>query len=1117
MGRGLSVRSIIFASTWLTIVATLTLVVPYRISAQLLQGTIDGNVVDTSQAAVVGARVVATNQETNSTRETVTNSAGGFDLPGLSPGTYKIVVTAPGFQSYSQTGISVTPNTIRRVDVTLTVGQVTETVLVEALAATLQTDRSEIRSDVSGNTLANIPVPIGRNYQMVVVTLPGVSPAQNGNSFAANPSRSVNFSANGTATNINSTRIDGVNSGGIIDSNLTYLPALEAIQEVNVVTNSFDAEQGLAGGAAISLQIKSGSNSIHGSLFGFTTNQHLKAYQWAADRTQPKPKYIDNQYGATLGGPIKRDKIFYFASFEGTGYSENVTQVAQVPTAAMKAGNLSASPTLIYDPKTGNPNGTGRTPFSNNIIPADRIDPGVQNFLNLGGWSPNQPGSGALGLSRNFVTSAGNYQWRRQYDDKLTWNPTNKLSTFFRFGLLDHNANTNGFFGALGGLPISRANTGAGFVQGHLFQGTISATYVVSPNLLLDAAFGYFREDFNDVPPRASENLGWTVFQVPGLQTSDPRELGWPLILIDGFAQIGAPNNFEPHGYRDPVRDYMANVSWNKGSHNLRFGTDVNLQDINESQPQGANSYTASPGGFQFSQGTTQLNGGPAGNDYNAWASFLLGLPANAGKTRLFPEEIQTRMRAYSFYARDRWQVTPKLTVNYGLRWEYFPFPVRVGRGLEIYDFKTNNMLLCGLGPNPIDCGITNGKGRFTPRAGIAYRLTETTVIRAGYGMTNDPINYANFERLNYPDLSQVTLISPNSFSYSTTLRQGFPPIVRPELSSGVIPVPGNLSLITFDNNNLVRGYIQSWNLTVEKRLGNWIASAGYVATRSVDQLAEMDENWSPIGGGTAGEQLNQKFGRTASTYMMGTLGTAKYDSLQIRGEHRFSDGFQISAGYTYSHGRGFTGETSGAIPNIGIPYLYNFNYGALSRDIRHNFNASWILEAPFGKGRRWLQSGPAALIAGGWQLSAVLSAYTGQPFTAAASNTSLNAPASSQRADCLTPPSQIGNILQWYSKSSFGVPATGRLGTCGYDSLTGPGLFNTDLGLDRKFQVTERFEVKFRAEVFNTANTPHHANPNSTQANVSNSSFMQVTDIRNTGRDGLDERTFRIGLKLSW
>src|SRR5437879_4008795 len=247
--------------------AALILAVPGA-GAQLLQGTIDGNVMDSSQAAIAGALVTAKDQQTNFTRETTTNEVGGYSLPGLPPGTYMITVGLAGFQSYTQTDIAVVPNTIRRVDVTLTVGTVTENVTVVAAAAALQTDRAEIRSEVTGNTLINLPVPIGRNYQLLVPTLPRVSDAQNGNPFAANPTPAVNFSVNGTPTNINNFSIDGTNRRGVIDATFTYIPALEAVQEVSVVTNSFDAEQSLAGGAAIALQIKGGSNAVHGSLSG---------------------------------------------------------------------------------------------------------------------------------------------------------------------------------------------------------------------------------------------------------------------------------------------------------------------------------------------------------------------------------------------------------------------------------------------------------------------------------------------------------------------------------------------------------------------------------------------------------------------------------------------------------------------------------------------------------------------------------------------------------------------------------------------------------------------------------------------------------------------------------
>jgi hypothetical protein len=480
-------------------------------------------------------------------------------------------------------------------------------------------------------------------------------------------------------------------------------------------------------------------------------------------------------------------------------------------------------------------------------------------------------------------------------------------------------------------------------------------------------------------------------------------------------------------------------------------------------------------------------------------------------------------MKAYSLYARDRWQITRKLTFNYGVRVELFPFPTRVGRGLEVYDFEKNVMLLCGLGPNPIDCGVNKGKGGPAPRAGLAYRISDSTVLRAGYGITWDPINLSNFQRLNYPDLVQISLNRPNGFSWGTTLRQGFPDIVQPDLSSGVLPVASNLSIITIDNNNLVRGYIQSWNLTAETRIGGWVGSAGYVATRTTDQLHQLDANWSPIGTGTAGQVLNRKFGRTAATRFLGTLGTAKYDSLQARLEHRFSGGYQVVIGYTWAHGRGYSAETSGAVPGpnannttVGLPTYYKLNYGDLNRDIRHNLQTTAILELPFGKDKRWAQSGLLAQIVGGWQINSVLSAYTGSPFTAIADSTTLNSSASTQRADCLSAPRKRGDIYQWYDRSDFRVAASGRFGTCGANTLRGPGVVNLDMGVDRKWRFGEQSELKFRVESFNVANTPHHTIADANR-NINSGSFMEALAIRNTGRDGLDERTFRVGLKLSW
>ena len=347
-------------------------------NAQLLQGSITGNVFDPSNAAVVGAKVVATEQQTNFTRETTTNDQGGYNLLTMPPGTYRITVTSPAFQTTNITGVTVSPEQITRRDVTLTVGQVTENVTVSADATTLQTDKAEVRDELNIKSLANVPVPMGRNYQMLFITMPGISPPTNSNSFTANSNRGLNFSVGGGYQGTNNIRVDGTGTFNMTALTVAqFIPALEAIESVSVAGNSLDAEQ-TTGGGAVNITIKSGTNTLHGAFFMDHTNQHLQAYPWKADRTQANPKYINNQYGATIGGPIKKDKLFYFASFEGTGLVQSAPFYAQVPNAAMRTGNLSASRTTIYDPATGAANGSNRVPFANNTIPTNRIDPGVR-------------------------------------------------------------------------------------------------------------------------------------------------------------------------------------------------------------------------------------------------------------------------------------------------------------------------------------------------------------------------------------------------------------------------------------------------------------------------------------------------------------------------------------------------------------------------------------------------------------------------------------------------------------------------------------------------------------------------------------------------------------------
>jgi hypothetical protein len=1110
--------------------------------AQLLQGSITGNVTDANQAAVVAAKIVATDQQTNFTRETVTNSSGVYNLPTLPPGTYTVTVTAPSFQATIVTGVTVSPEQVTRRDVELTIGQLNQKVTVSGETITLQTDRADVRDELTIRSLQNVPVPIGRNYQMLFITLPGVSPPQNSNSFTANSNRGLTFSVNGGAQGTNSIRVDGTGTFNMTALSVAqFIPALEAIESVSVSGNSFDAEQS-AGGGAVNITVKSGTNTIHGTLFEDHTNQHLKAYAWAADRTRPSPKYINNQYGGTIGGPIKRDKLFYFVSFEGTGLSQTAPFLAQVPTQAMRTGILTGSPNLIYDPLTGNANGTGRQPFAGNIIPAERIDSGVKALLARPEWSlPNQAGTGAVGLANNLLTNGNTYLRRAQTDGKVSWNPTQKFSMFVRLGWGNNYWTTPEQFGDLGGPNMSYTNTAGGLGATNVFNGTVSGTYIISPNLIFDAHFGYDVNIAYSKQPAQNQNLGWTLMQIPGLSTSGQpankalQQGGLPTITIDGFAVLGSVSRFQPQDYFDPQKNIDANLSWVRGAHNLRFGFDSDFQNSEESQyqtPSGA--FISSAGGFHFTQGTTQLSGGPAPNDYNAFASFLLGFSQDSGKIYQFPDFYYTRTKYYAIYARDQWQVTPKLTVNVGVRADFHPYPGRNGTGMEYYDNATNNMVICGVAATPFDCGINKYKLGIVPRLGVSYRLGNSTVIRAGLGVSTDPINLfalAN-RRLNYPYILGQILLPPNSLSYATTLRQGIPIPPTPGLSTGKVQVPGSAGLFDFDPATYKRGYIETYNLTIEQRIKEgWTASVAYAGSRQIDPMTSLEENWSPIGTGTAGQLLNTpgingqgaNDGRIASTPLLGIMGTTRYDSLQGRTQARFS-GVTLSVGYTLSKNLGFQIPTA-VQGGAAMPWLYRSkNYGPLPFDISKNFQMTAVVELPFGKGKHWVSSGKAAGILGGWQLSGLFSDFGGRPFSAVASAASLNAVNSFQFADCLSTPRQTGDILHWYDSSAFAVPKAGRFGTCGQNSLRGPGLINADAGMEKKFIFREKWTFSFRGEMFNLGNTPHHASPGfssstgTTAANsVSNGAFMQAINIANTGRDGIDERTVRFSLKVSF
>jgi len=587
-----------------------------------------------------------------------------------------------------------------------------------------------------------------------------------------------------------------------------------------------------------------------------------------------------------------------------------------------------------------------------------------------------------------------------------------------------------------------------------------------------------------------------------------------------------------PYYRRDPQFQWAGNANWTRGKHNVRFGGELAKQHMNQTQPEFPGAEFPAQGGFRFIGGVTSLNGGPGANDYNHVAAFLLGLPQQMGRILQVDDEYSTRMNFYSLYVRDQWQILPDLTFSIGTRWEYLPMPTRANRGVERYDFQTNQMMVCGVGGIPKDCNVELSSTLFAPRVGLAYRITNDFVVRAGYGITNDPFSLARPHRTNYPMLLPLNVEGANSFTPAGSFTTGIPELVAPDFSSGIIDVPPQIAVNSV-GDRLDRGYIQSWNFTIQRRLpGDLVGEIGYIATRTVRQLGYQDLNAGQvIGAGQEGRPYFAQFGRTARTAVFTPVGHASYNAMQVRVERRFSAGFALNANYTWSKTMGVAGLSgSDNEPQVKALQYYHLNRALANIHIPHRFNLATILELPFGPGKNMLTDGWGARILGGWQLNTVLYAQSGTPFTVTASGNSLNLPGSTQVADRVKGDVEklkgVGRGQSWFDPFAFAPVTEPRFGNSGFNTLLGPRQFNLDVGLFRTFRVTESVSLQFRAEGFNFTNTPHLSNPGTNVSSMTLNEdgtiralngYTEITSTRNTGREGIDQRIFRFGLRVSF
>jgi hypothetical protein len=1081
------------------------------VQAQVLYGSLTGNVSDASSAAVPNAKIEALNLATGVSREASTDDRGNYLFSDLQAGSYKVTISAPSFGNVVQEGVRIDANTVFRFDARLQVAQVSESITIAASAVTLQTDRSDVNNQIRQTQVVNLPFTgnSGRNWQSLYKLVPGFSPPAELHSDAGNPQRALGANVNGVSYSNNNTRLDGATvSYPWLPHIVAYVPPAEAVETVNIVSNSFDAEQGMAGGSAINVSIKSGTNEYHGSGHWFHTNSAVQARNYFFVGTST-PKNLLNQFGGTFGGPIKKNKLFFFGDWERTTRREYRSAFRTVPNDALRQGDFSGTNTVIFDPTTGNPNGSARQPFANGRIPANRFDPAAVKMTSL------IPAPNLTTFPSNYFAT-GVYEFNRDNADfKVNYNPTTKTSMFARYSISPSEIFDPPSLGPAGGDALAGGQPGT--APGRIQSAAVGGTYTVSARVLVDANIGFTRQRLGAQNVDIDKNYGLEDLQIPGTNGPDRLQGGYPRFNISGFSAVGNPNVSNPFLFRDNQYVAVGNLSWVRGAHSLRFGGEYTYYTINHFQPQAA---FGPRGGFNFTGGLTALQGGTAPNAFNGFADWLLGLAQGMGKDVQYINPAAVRMPGWGFYARDQWQVTRKLTINFGARFESYPFGKRDHRGWERYDPETDKVLVGGLGNVPTDTGVDVPALQVAPRLGIAYRVTERTVIRAGYGITIDPNSFRQM-RDSYPATISTQFSGASAYQAAGTLRTGIPEVRGPDLSQGIIDLPLAVGTQTYPVD-FRRGYIQSFNFTLQRDIGAGInVQAAYVGSRAIRQTANLNINYAGPGGGNPGRVLAQRFpGRIGNINMIAPFNTANYNALQTQVTRQFSNGGLFGLAYTWSKAINFADNSDSGLTWNWIP-MWQRNRAVSGFDRTHNLQVYGIYNLPFGKGKRWSNSGIASWIAGGWQVNGIMSVLSGSAFTVGSAATSVNAPGNTQTADQVVPEVKIlGNIGRgesWFDPYAF-LPVTDvRFGNVGRNSMRGPGSFGLDASLFRDFNLTERLRLQFRAESFSITNTPRFGNPGATVSSATRNAAGTITSLGGwtevTSASG--ERQIRFALKL--
>jgi len=1108
--------------------------------AQIESGTFVGTIRDASGGVILGATVTVTGVQTNVVHKTSTNEQGEYNVNHLNPGLYRIAIEQTGFKTATQSNIKLDINQVVRVDLALVVGSVQEQVEVTAAEPLVESQTSSIGQVIEETQVHDLPLD-GRDFVQLAYLTPGVNGGEVGagqqGGIPENERGNGCIKVNGLMATNNNFLLNGFDNNEQQIGFEILQPPIEAIDEFKVQTSNFGADIG-KGGAVVNVVIKSGTNNFHGSAFEFLRNSYMDAKNFFDDPNAPIPPFKQNQFGGTIGGPILKNKTFFFVDYQGTRIRESQTFISTVPTGAERTGNFSDLlgtdsqgniTGQIFDPLTTGPVANARTPFPGNVIPpcvgstrrsatgGSCLDPAALNVMNLFP-QPNIPGAGT---ANNFLYNPVASNNQDSFDVRVDhqWR-SDSIAGTFSFGNVD-SIQPDPFPGKAGGGYLSGNIHNKSYVTG------INDVHSFSSTKTNELKIGYTRYAVNAIPFFENEDLA-TQLGIPGINIpGDPNTGGMPNIMISGYGNLGN-QDWIPEILKENNYQLKDSFTWTHGRHSFKVGGDLILRQHGFFQTENTR------GDFSFDPQFTENINNISADAGSSLASFLIGYPIWVYRDGL-AGSYGMRWWEVSSYFMDDYRVSPKLTLNLGLRYDIFTPMVEEHNRIANFDFATGEFIAPSM-PGVSDTGdVQTNYKNFAPRIGFAYTpfRDSKTVLRGGYGIFYSLQADQNDAELAYnpTGLFRNQTIQFNANSIPTLqLSTGF---ATPSDPSGTLPPSsltnpsGRASAILFHNPT---PSIQEWNLNVERQLAkDTILQVAYVGVhgvhltylRNLNQATQpLDSNFEVCPTATdpyCADALPSNYGRPYynTVPQIGAIRTSNNDAsmishaLQVRFEKRFSAGWTMLAGYTYQHSIGVADEdeVTGAEPQN--TYDMRAERGDVSPDFRHQFTAAWTYELPFGPGKRFLSSdGPARWVAGGWQLNGIIAMYSGQSMTPLLSYDDTNTGSLGARPNIYGNPHSFSNATQagcpsnsqslqcWYNPAAFGQtsPTTflypalapgqsfARLyGSAGAFSLRGPAQHNVDVSAFKEFHLKESLSMELRGEVFNLFNTPQFAPPNNT------------------------------------